>query len=46
MRKLILALASLVVLAGCMSTLQGAYDERREQECEQENYGRDRINCR
>ncbi len=46
MRRLILALASLVLLAGCASTLQGVYDERREQECEEENYGRDRLNCR
>ena len=46
MRRLILALTSVAILAGCVSTLHGAYDERRERECEQENHGRDRINCR
>lgn len=46
MRKLILALASLAVLAGCASMLQGAYDERRTQECEEDNHGPDRLNCR
>ncbi|HVK81484.1 MAG TPA: hypothetical protein VM915_12820 [Verrucomicrobiae bacterium] len=45
MRKLVLALAAFAVLAGC-STLQGAYDERAEQQCEEDNPGRDRINCR
>jgi uncharacterized protein YceK len=46
MRRLVLAFMAAVALAGCASTLQGAYDEQRRTECERENYGRDRINCR
>lgn len=46
MRKLILALAAAAFLSGCASMLQGAYDERARQQCEEENPGRDRINCR
>lgn len=45
MRKVLLMLAAAITLSGCMSTLQGSYDERRQQECEQDNHGRDRINC-
>ncbi len=45
MRRLILALAAALTLAGCASTIQSAYDEQRREECERENYGRDRINC-
>jgi len=45
MRRLILALAAALTLASCVSTIQGAYDEQRREECERENYGRDRINC-
>lgn len=45
MRKALLMLAAALALSGCMSTLQGAYDERHQEECEQERYGRERINC-
>jgi outer membrane biogenesis lipoprotein LolB len=46
MRKLVLALVATLFLTGCVSMIQSAYDERREQECEQERYGRERIDCR
>lgn len=46
MRRLVLVLMAAIALAGCASTLQGAYDEQSREECERENYGRDRINCR
>lgn len=45
-RKFILALASVAFLAGCASMFQSAYDERSEQQCEEENHGRDRLDCR
>jgi len=45
MRKVLLMLAAAMVLSGCMSSLQGAYDDRRQRECERENRGPDRINC-
>ena len=45
MRRALLALLSALALSACVSTIQGAYDDRREEECRQENYGRDRINC-
>lgn len=45
MRKMLLLLAAAAVLSGCASTIQGAYDERSRQQCEEENYGRDRLNC-
>jgi len=44
MRKVLIVLAAAMVLSGCMSTLQGAYDERRQQECE-ENSRTGRLNC-
>jgi predicted benzoate:H+ symporter BenE len=46
MRKLVLALASLALLSACASTLQNAYDERAREQCEEENHGPDRLNCR
>jgi len=45
MRKVLLALAAAMFLSGCMSSLQGAYDERRQQECERESRGPDRLDC-
>jgi hypothetical protein len=46
MRKLVFALAAALALAGCMSTLQNAYDERAQEECEENNRGSDRVlNC-
>lgn len=33
-RRLVLALAAVLMLTACMSTLQGAYDDRaREEDC-------------
>jgi uncharacterized protein YceK len=46
MPKLVLALAAAALLSGCASMLQNACDERAQQQCEEENHGRDRINCR
>lgn len=46
MRKLLLALLAAATLSACMSTLQGAYDDQRERDCQEQNPGRDRINCR
>jgi len=45
MRKVLLALAAVMVLSGCASSLQAAYDERRQQECEESNRGPDRLDC-
>lgn len=44
MRKVLILLAAAMVLGGCMSTLQAAYDERRQQECE-EGSRSGRLNC-
>lgn len=44
MRKVLILLAAVVALGGCMSTLQSAYDERRQQECE-ENSRSGRLDC-
>lgn len=45
MRKLLLMLAAAMVLSGCASTLQNAYDERHQRECERENRGMGRLDC-
>ncbi|MBC7769201.1 MAG: hypothetical protein H7124_10475 [Phycisphaerales bacterium] len=45
MRKVLLMLAAAAILSGCMSTLQGAYDDRRQQECEEENRRSGRLDC-
>lgn len=42
---MLVLLAAVAVLSGCASTLQNAYDEQSRTQCEQENHGRDRINC-
>jgi uncharacterized protein YceK len=34
MRKLLLVLAAAVTLSGCISTLEGAYDDQARAECE------------
>ena len=44
MRKLLLALVAAATLSACMSTLQGAYDEQRAEDCQEEHYGHDH-NC-
>lgn len=44
MRGILVLLAAAIVLSGCMSTLQSAYDERRQQECE-ENSRTGRLDC-
>lgn len=44
MRALIAAL-SVFILSGCMSTLQGAYDEAARTECERSSDARDIGSC-
>ncbi len=45
MRRLILALAAAVTLAGCVSSLQGAYEDRAREECERERRWPDSAGC-
>lgn len=45
MRRLILAMAALVVLGGCVETLQGAYNEQARTRCERDSGPRDRGDC-
>jgi hypothetical protein len=44
LRGIVAALAA-VLLAGCVSTIQGAYDEHAREECERETSPRDRGAC-
>lgn len=45
MRRLVLALAAIMMLSACMSTLQDGYDDRARHECERENRGAERAMC-
>jgi hypothetical protein len=46
MRRLVLALAAVMMLSACVSTLQGAYDDRaREDECDQARGDIERAMC-
>jgi uncharacterized protein YcfL len=45
MRRLVLVLAAALMLLGCASSLQSAYDDRAREECERESRGSDRLNC-
>lgn len=45
MRRLVLVLAAALMLSGCASTLQNAYDDRAREECERESRGPDRLDC-
>jgi PBP1b-binding outer membrane lipoprotein LpoB len=45
MRALILALCSAVLLSGCISSLDAAYDEQSRTQCEQETNARNRGDC-
>lgn len=45
MRRVLLALLGVLALSGCMSTLQGAYDDRARDECLEERRGPDRLDC-
>lgn len=46
MRRLVLALAAVLTLSACVSTLQGAYDDRaREDECERTRGDIERAMC-
>jgi uncharacterized protein YcfL len=45
MRKMLILVVAAALLAGCASSLQNAYDERREEQCREDNHGRDRLNC-
>jgi uncharacterized protein YcfL len=45
MRKMLVLLVAAAMLAGCASSIQGAYDDRAQRQCEEENHGRDRLEC-
>jgi protein involved in sex pheromone biosynthesis len=46
MRRLVLALAAVMMLSACVSTLQGAYDDRaREEECARARGDIERAMC-
>jgi hypothetical protein len=45
MRKLLLALAELTVLGGCISMIENAYDDQARSECDRESGARDRGAC-
>ncbi len=44
MRAFVMVLAALA-LCGCMSTLDGAYDEHAREECDRETRGSARSDC-
>jgi hypothetical protein len=44
-RRALFGLAALLVLGGCIDTLQNAYDERARDQCEQDNRPRERGGC-
>jgi hypothetical protein len=46
MRRLVLALAAIMMLSACMSTLQGAYDDQaRQDECDRARGEIERAMC-
>lgn len=45
MRRLVLAIASIMMLAACASTLQSGYDDRARNDCERDNRGVERAMC-
>ncbi len=46
MRRLVLALAAVMMLSGCISTLQGAYDDQaRQDECDRARGDIERAMC-
>jgi len=45
MRRVLLVLAATLVLSGCASTIQDAYDDHRREECEREARGSERLDC-
>ncbi len=45
MRRLTLALAAILMLVACASTMQGGYDDRAQHDCERENRGVERAMC-
>lgn len=45
MRQLLLIVLAAATLTGCISTLDGAYDEQSRTQCEQETSARDRGEC-
>lgn len=45
MRQLILSLAALMALSGCVSSLESAYDEHARTECERETSTSQRGAC-
>jgi hypothetical protein len=44
MRRFVLALAAMMMLASC-ATLQHAYDDRAREDCEEENRDIERVMC-
>ncbi|MGE0597532.1 MAG: lipoprotein [Hyphomonadaceae bacterium] len=45
MRRMLLAAVAALALSGCTSTLQGMYDERAREECDQQSGAGDRGAC-
>lgn len=45
MRRFVLALASIMMLAACASTIQDSYDDRARNDCERDNRGVERAMC-
>jgi hypothetical protein len=45
MRRLVLAIASILMLAACASSAQRGYDNRAQNDCERDNRGVERAMC-
>ena len=45
MRSALLGFVLALVLAGCASTLDNAYDEDQRRQCERDNRGVERVMC-
>jgi hypothetical protein len=45
MRRALFAILAAMTLSGCISTLDGAYDDHARSECDRETSARDRGSC-
>lgn len=45
MRRALLALAAVLMLSACASTIENAYEDDQRRQCERENRGVERAMC-
>jgi len=45
MKRAVFALLAAVMLSGCVSSIESAYDDQAKTECDNSSHGWDRIDC-